>query len=157
MKTKKPINIFIVEDNTVFALALKADIETAFVNKPVKVHTFETGEICLEMFDQEKPKIVILDYHLNSKFIGAADGIKVLDWIIKKNKETFVIMLTTDDNIEIAIKSFHYGASDYVVKTETQFKKINFSLLNFFRVIEAKSELLKYKRELKEYKKNSES
>ena len=79
MNTKKQINIFIVDDNKVFTLALKADIETAFEKKPIKIHSFETGETCMEKFKEEKPQVVIVDYHLNSRYPDAANGIKILD------------------------------------------------------------------------------
>lgn len=146
MNTDKPINIFIVDDNKVFSLALKADIETTFTKTPIKIHSFETGEKCMEKFMKVVPELVILDYQLNSKYPEAADGIKVLDWIKKANHKTDVIMLTSDDHIDIALRSFHHGASDYVVKTETKFRKINYSLLNLFRTFEARSEARTYKR-----------
>ena len=141
-------NIFIVDDNKVFSLALKADIETAFMNMPLKIYSFETGEKCMERFMQVMPEVVILDYCLNSKTPGAVDGIKVLDWIKKENRETNVIMLTGDDHIDIALRSFHSGASDYIVKTETKFRKINYSLFNIFKMMAAKNEARKYKRML---------
>ncbi|OFY19960.1 MAG: hypothetical protein A2W98_13320 [Bacteroidetes bacterium GWF2_33_38] len=157
MDTKTKITIFIIEDNDVFALALKSEIETVFANMQLSVHSFTTGELSMEKFNEEKPQIVILDYHLNSKDWNALDGIKVLDWIINKNKETLVVMLTRDDHVDIAIKSFHHGASDYVVKNHTQFKKINFSLLNFFKIIQAKNNSEKYLSKLKEYRENSKN
>jgi response regulator of citrate/malate metabolism len=126
-------------------LALKEDIEVTFKNIPVKIHSFYTGETCMLKFTQVMPKIVILDYFLNGKYPTAADGIKVLDWIKKENYETNVIMLTNDDHVDIALDSFHHGASDYVVKTATKFKKINYSLSNIFKIIEAKREVRKYK------------
>jgi DNA-binding NarL/FixJ family response regulator len=145
MNKKNQINIFIVEDNKVFMLAMKADIESAFKNNDIKIHSFETGEACMKNFKDEKPQVVILDYHLNSKNPEAANGIKVLDWIKKENSETSVVMLTSDDDIAIALKSFKHGASDYVVKTETQFRKINYSLFNLFKVIKANNEAKRYK------------
>ena len=145
MKTKNPINIFIVEDNEVFTLALKANIETSFTNQPVNLQLYETGEACIQKLKEEKPQVVILDYHLNSKFLEAVDGIKVLDWIKKYNPETNVVMLTSNDNMDIAIESFKHGASDYVVKSETQFIKINYSLLNLFKMINAKGQAKRYK------------
>jgi DNA-binding NtrC family response regulator len=138
-------NIFIVDDDKAFTLALKADIETIFAKKSVKIHSFETGEACMEKFNQEKPQVVILDYNLNSMKPDAANGIKILSRIKKESPKTNVVMLTGDDHIDIALKSFHLGASDYVVKTETQFKKINYSLQNIFKIMEAKSEATIYK------------
>lgn len=145
MNINNQINIFIVDDNKIYSLALKADIENAFEGMPIVIHLFETGEKCMEIFMEIRPQVVILDYNLNNKYPDAANGIKVLDWIKKENKETNVIMLTNDDNIDIALKSFHQGASDYIVKTETQFKKINYSLLNLFKMMEANSYATKYK------------
>ncbi len=148
MNTKDPINIFIVDDNKVFTLALKADIENAFKDISVKIDSFETGEKCMERFTAEKPHVVILDYYLNNKYPDAADGIKVLDWIKKENKDTNVIILTNNDELDVALQSFHHGACDYVVKTETQFRKINYSLLNLFKMMEAKSYARRYKRQV---------
>lgn len=142
---KKSINIFIVDDNKVFSLALKADIESVFENIPIKVYLFETGEKCMRRFLQVMPEFVILDYYLNSKDEAADNGIKILDWIKKENNETNVILLTSDDHIDIALESFKHGASDYIVKTETQFQKINYSLLNFFKIREEKSYAKRYK------------
>ncbi|MGP8215231.1 MAG: response regulator [Bacteroidia bacterium] len=147
MSKKKLINIFIVDDNIVFSLALRADIEVAFKSIPIKIHLFEIGKKCKKMFEIIMPELVILDYNLNSDYPSASNGIKVLDWIKKVNPETNVIMLTGEDNIDIAVKSFQQGAFDYVVKTATQFSKINYSLKNIFKVMEAKIEAKKYKRQ----------
>jgi len=141
-----PINIFIVDDNKVFALALKADIENTFKDMFIKIYSFETGEKCMNRFMQVMPELVILDYYLNTTYPEAVDGIEVLDWIKRENSETNVIMLTSDDNIDIALKSLKHGASDYIVKTETQFRKINYSLLNFFNIWKAKADARKYRR-----------
>ncbi len=145
MNKKNQINIFIVEDNNVFMLTLKADIETAFINMPIKIHTFETGEECIKKFKALKPQIVILDYHLNTNNPNAANGITILDWIKNENPKTYVLILTGDDNIDIALESFKHGASDYIVKTDTKFRKIIYSLFNFFKLIEIKSDARKYK------------
>ena len=59
MLVKKQITIFIVEDNKTFALALKIDIERAFVNMNIKILLFETGETCIEKFKWENPQVVI--------------------------------------------------------------------------------------------------
>lgn len=130
MNIKKQINIFIVDDNKIFSLALKAAIEIAFENLKIEIHSFETGEKCMEEFMEVVPDLVILDYYLNSKSSEAADGLQVLEKIKKDYKETSVIMLTSNDHIDIALKSFHYGASDYVIKTESQFEKIKNSISN---------------------------
>lgn len=145
MNKQEQTSIFIVEDNKLFTLALKADIEVAFAQRNIQIFSFETGEECMEKFKEVKPEVVILDYHLNSLNLDAANGLKVLDWIKKENNETNIIMLTSDDNIDIATNAFKHGACDYVVKTSTKFKKINYSLFNLFKMMEAKKEARGYK------------
>ena len=152
MGTKGQTNIFIVDDDKMFSLALKANIESSFENKPIKVHSFVTGETCMQKFNEEKPQIVILDFHLNSKYYDAEDGIQVLDWIKKANAETYVIIVTSDDNCNVALKSFEHGACDYVFKTETQLRKINYSLANLFKILDAKSEVQQYKNKTRTYR-----
>jgi serine phosphatase RsbU (regulator of sigma subunit) len=144
-KDKKQIDIFIVDDNKVFGIALKGAIEVAFADREIKIHAFETGECCMKCFTQVLPELVILDYHLNSNSPDAANGLEVLDRIKSNYKETSVIMLTSNDQIDIALKSFNHGASDYVVKTGNQFKKINDSIAQIF----AKKELA-FQKEKKE-------
>ncbi|OFZ00994.1 MAG: hypothetical protein A3K10_07125, partial [Bacteroidetes bacterium RIFCSPLOWO2_12_FULL_31_6] len=129
---KKHSNIFIVDDNKIFALALKAYIENAFENSLITIYLFETGEKCLEKIIALKPELVILDFHLNSVSPNAADGLMVLDNIKLINTETIVIMLTSDNNIDTVLASFRHGAFDYIVKTESQFKKLNHSIANIF-------------------------
>lgn len=142
---KKHIHIFIVDDNKTYLLALKTNIETAFLTTPITIHSFETGEACMNKLNIINPQIVILDYLLNSKISEAANGLKILEWILKECPETNVIMLTNDDNVDVAIKSFKYGACDYVVKTETQFMKINNSLMKLFNIMKANSDVKRFK------------
>jgi DNA-binding NarL/FixJ family response regulator len=145
MSNKTKINIFIVDDNKIFSLALKKHIEDSFKEKVAKIYSFETGEKCMERFPQIMPELVILDYHLNSRIHEAEDGNKVLNWIKQQNESTSVIILTNDDNIDIALKCFHQGASDYVVKAESQFRKIDYSISNVLKIRDAKNESKKYK------------
>jgi DNA-binding NtrC family response regulator len=145
MSKKDHITIFIVEDNKIFSIALKADIERTFGKKPIHILSFETGEECMEVFKKDIPDIVILDYNLDSKNPSAANGIKILDWIKNENPDTDVIMLTSEDNIDVAVKSLTHGASDYVVKSETKFKKVNYSVANLMKMREAKSDASRYK------------
>lgn len=132
MNIYKQVNIFIVDDNKIFSLVLKAYIETTFKNMFTRIYSFETGEKCMESFFQVLPELVILDYDLNSTSANAANGLQFLEKIKKINPGSSVIMLTSNDNIETVLESFHHGASDYVVKTESPFKKINKSISKIF-------------------------
>ncbi|MBU0486347.1 MAG: response regulator [Bacteroidetes bacterium] len=145
MNNKKLTKIFIVEDNKTFTAALRADIESSFYNEPIAIFSYLTGEACIADFKKEKPQIVLLDYHLNTKEPDAANGLAVLDWIKKENNSTFVVMLTSEDDIDIALKSFKHGACDYVVKSATLFRKVFYSLFNIIKIMEAKREAKRYR------------
>lgn len=141
----KPIKISVVEDNNVFRTALTADIQGVFSGRELKIGSFSSGEDCLRAMEESKPDIVILDYNLNSNDPAAKNGIQVLNAIKKKYEAISVIMLTGEDKLEIAVQAFRQGASDYVVKTETQFRKINYALLNQFRIMELKYQATRYR------------
>jgi len=93
-----------------------------------KIEMYATGELCLENLSH-KPDIIILDYQLDGVDKNAMNGIQTLDKIKSFNPEIPVIMLSSQDKIEIAINCMHHKAFDYVVKSETAFvrlqKKIN--------------------------------
>jgi len=141
----KPIRISVVEDNSLFRTALKSDIESVFSNREINVTSFATGEECLKSMEKQYPDIVILDFNLNSNDTAAINGLQVLSAIKKKNEQTSVIMLTSEDKLDIALQSFKSGASDYVVKTDTKFRKINYALMNQFKILEVKNSAKIYK------------
>jgi DNA-binding NtrC family response regulator len=145
MKNKATVDLFIVEDNAVLSKALQADLEITFAAKPLRIHLFENGVACMEQFAKIKPPIVILDYHLDSKSPDALNGIKILDLMKRENDDVEVVMLTSEDNIAVAIKSFQHGASDFILKSETQYKKINNALYNLLKMRDMKSEAKQYK------------
>ncbi len=70
------------------------------------------------------PDVIILDYYLNGLDANAMNGIEILDKIKAYNSDIPVIMLSSQDKIEVAIECMHHRAFDYVVKSETAFMRI---------------------------------
>ena len=130
METKRIVNLFLVDDDALFLKSL--EIEFMHYGE-FEIHTFPTGERCLEHID-EKPDIVVLDYHLNGIQRTAMDGIDVLDQIKEKHPEIPVIMLSSQDKIEVAINCMHHHAHDYVVKSETSFIRLQKIITAIFEV-----------------------
>ncbi len=128
MRTQRRIDVVIIEDNKLFKLALKSHLEFAFIDRKIKVHIFGAGENSQERIKRDLTEIVILDYHLDSEIDGAADGIAVLDTIKKESPSTNVIMLTSETDMDIIVKSFQHGAYDYIIKNEFQFDKLKLSM-----------------------------
>ncbi len=58
--------------------------------------------------------------------------------------ETPVIMLSSQDKIEVAINCMHHRASDYVVKSETSFIRLQQIIKNIFRYQKVEKQLSWY-------------
>jgi two-component system, OmpR family, response regulator len=125
MKSHKKIQLFLVDDDALFLKSLEIDF---FQHSDFKIETYSTGELCIENLSH-KPDIIILDYQLDGIEKKAMNGIQTLDKIKSFNPEIPVVMLSSQDKIEVAINCMHHKAFDYVVKSETAFmrlqKKIN--------------------------------
>ncbi len=120
MPNENKIKLFLVDDDALFLKSLQIEF---LENADFEIHTFSTGELCLENLN-ENPDIVILDYHLDGVNKNAMNGLEALDKIKKINNEIPVIMLSSQDKIDVAVKCIHHKATDYVVKSETAFLRL---------------------------------
>jgi len=87
------------------------------------IETFATGERCLENLSGN-PDVIILDYHLDGIDKTAMNGVETLDKIKATNPDIAVVMLSSQDKIDVAINCMHHRAFDYVVKSETAFHRL---------------------------------
>ncbi len=128
MKIEQKVKIFLVDDDMLFLklLELQFKQEGDFI-----VETFATGELCLQRLHHQ-PDIIILDYHLDGVDKSAINGIETLDKIKAFNAEIPVIILSSQDKIEVAINCMHHTALDYVIKSETAFLRLKKIITNYF-------------------------
>lgn len=115
METEK-LNIFLVDDNKLMDLSIKKYLENRF-GSTINLSIFYDGESCLKKLNSST-NIVILDYFLNSVNKSAKNGLEILKSIKLKSPKTEVIMFSSNEDIAVAIESFHEGATDFVVKNE---------------------------------------
>jgi two-component system OmpR family response regulator len=140
LMNERQIKIFLVDDD---ALYLKT-LETEFLqHADLTIETYATGEACLEHIGTN-PDIIILDHYLDSIDKNAMNGMEVLDKIKAINSDIPVIMLSSQDKIEVAIEYMHHGAYDYVVKSETAFMRLQKIISNIFSYKKMKKELSWY-------------
>lgn len=116
MKTQG-LNLFIVDDNKLTLTGLKSYLQERF-GDGINIFTFLTGATALEKLDKDT-NIVILDYHLENE-----NGNDILKSIKEKNPSTEVIMLTSNEQVGVAIDSFRKGATDFVIKGDKAWKRI---------------------------------
>ncbi len=79
--------------------------------KGYQVILAESGMEGLKIFKQENPSLVIVDI-----IMPGIDGIEVLNEIKKYSPNAEVIMLTAYEDSDLAIKSFHFEAFDFITK-----------------------------------------
>lgn len=121
MSTQKKISIFLVDDDALYLKLLSRDLS----EKPEYIiKTFNTGERCLENLS-EKPDIIVLDYYLNGIDKYALNGLETLRKIKSTNPEIPVIMLSSQDQIEVAVNCMKLKAVEYIVKSETAFARVH--------------------------------
>jgi AraC-like DNA-binding protein/CheY-like chemotaxis protein len=131
------IKVFIVDDDIVFLKFL--ELQFLAVDGFV-VETYTTGELCMEHLIH-KPDVIILDYHLNSTIKKAMTGLETLIKIKALNTSFPIIMLSAQDNVEIAVKCLHNKAVDYVVKNETSFLNLQKNIATILNYIKIKKQL----------------
>jgi two-component system, OmpR family, response regulator len=120
MNSQNKVKLFLVDDDAMYLKLL----EIEFLQYPnFTLETCATGEICVKNLSHN-PDIVILDYHLNGVEKKAMNGIQTLDKIQEINPGIPVIMLSSQDRIEVAINCMHHKAFDYIVKSETAFLRL---------------------------------
>lgn len=131
------IKLFLVDDDPLFLKSLEIEF---LDHGDFDIETYATGELCLANLSHN-PDVVILDYHLDGIDKNAINGMETLDSIKAFNPEIAVIMLSSQDKIEVAVDCMHHQAFDYVVKSETAFIRLQKIISAFFEFRKMKKEL----------------
>ena len=137
MNYENKIMIFLVDDDALFLRTLEIEM---LQHADFEIETFATGELCLQQL-KKCPDMIILDYHLDGMDKNAMNGIETLDKIKAINPAIPVVMLSSQDKIEVAINCMHHGAFDYVVKSETAFMRLQKIITSIFSYKKLEKEL----------------
>jgi len=128
MGKEKQIKIFLVDDDALYLRLLEIEL---LEHADFIIETYATGELCVANLSRN-PDVIILDYYLDGIDKTAMNGMLTLDKIKAFNAEIPVIMLSSQDKIEVAIDCMLHKASDYVVKSETAFIRLKQSMSTIF-------------------------
>jgi two-component system OmpR family response regulator len=128
MTNEKKILLFLVDDDALFLKSLEIDF---MASTACEIKTFATGEACLKNLTFN-PDVIILDYHLNGINKHAINGLTALDRIKAGNPQIPVIMLSSQDKIDVAVNCMKHQAFDYIVKSETAFLRLQKAITIIF-------------------------
>jgi two-component system, OmpR family, response regulator len=137
MKNKDKIKLFLVDDDALFLKSLEIEF---LQHADFIIETYATGEHCLANLSH-CPDVIILDYLLDGIDKTAMNGIKTLDKIKAYNPDIPVVMLSSQDKIDVAISCMHHRAFDYVVKSETAFLRLQKIITTIFHYKKMEKEL----------------
>ena len=137
MKNEHKISLFLVDDDAVFLKLLEIEF---LQHADFVIETFSSGELCLEHLSHN-PDVIILDYHLDGINKNAMNGLETLDKIKAINADIPVVMLSSQDKIDVAINCMHHRALDYVVKSETAFMRLQKIITTLFSYKKMEKEL----------------
>ncbi len=140
MKNDNKIKIFLVDDDALYLKSLEIEF---LEHADFIIETYATGELCMANLSSN-PDVIVLDYHLDGIDRTAMNGLETLDKIKSINPDIPVIMLSSQDKIDVAIKCMHHKAFDYVVKSETAFMRLQKIITTIFSYKKMEKELSWY-------------
>ncbi|MBL4560569.1 MAG: response regulator [Bacteroidales bacterium] len=132
MKFNKNYKIFIVDDEPVYTEFISAVLNQAGFNE---ICSYENETEVLDNL-YRNPQVIFLDYYLKD-----SNGLNILRKIKSINPDIFVVFLSSQEKIEIAVSSLKYGAFDYIIKNDDAKRKILLSL-NRIAIMEPKKKSL---------------
>ena len=111
--------IFIIDDNKIYLRILQGTLK----RRGYKVLAFTTGEEALQYMDL-KPKVIVMDYHLDGVNPYAKKGDKISKEIKKKHPNSQIIMMSSDQKFQLIsrlniTRKILYKDSNVITKIET--------------------------------------
>jgi signal transduction histidine kinase len=139
MEERSDARILLVDDEA----GIRKVLSIALADSGYAVTTAENGEDALVKFRQLRPPIVLTDIKMPEM-----DGIELLQHIKAESPDTEVIMFTGHGDMDLAIKSLKYDATDFVTKP------INDEVLEI--ALKRARERIVMRRQIREYTQNLE-
>ena len=107
MDQLKKFKIFIVDDEILYLNILEQYIRNIGIDD---ISTFNNGTECLDHL-HENPDVVFLDYNMDT-----FNGYDILKKIKRINPNVYVVIVSGQARIKLAVDTLKHGAFDYIVK-----------------------------------------
>lgn len=110
-------SILVVDDSELIRTRLVSLLEESALN--VSILQAPDSSTAYHLFDNNNPGVVILDIHLPGD-----SGMKVLDYIRKRDKSTTIIMITSYSTEQYSKRCMSLGADAFIEKNDDMEKVV---------------------------------
>lgn len=124
---RKDLNIYIVDDDPICREMFRKYLLNMNFSR---ISLFDNGADCLQAL-HGKPDIILLDYHME-----VMDGLEALQAIKKHNPDIYLVFISSQENMKIAVQALRSGAFDYIIKGSDEEEKIQVVMGNIVQVME---------------------
>ncbi len=120
--------LYLVDDNELYLKVLEQKFRNT---SSYIINTFSTGEKFLDYILSNPPHkhscpIAILDYNLTTlNNLEAKDGIKILKTTKDIHSEIEILMLSSEENMQIADSAIKLGATTFIEKNDNSFLRLS--------------------------------
>lgn len=118
MENRKNIKVFVVDDSPMCRFLYKRHlVNLGFSN----IYLFESGEQCLNNI-HIMPDIVLLDFDAPPR-----NGLEVLKEIKRSYPQIHLLMISSQQDINVVIEAIRFGVSGYIMKDDNQLEMMSYA------------------------------
>lgn len=105
------MRIVVVDDDQIVAISLKTILES---DEEIEVVACgNDGEDAIELYDREKPDILLMDIQMKR-----TSGLSAAEQIMEKYPDARILLLTTFSDDEYIVKALDIGVKGYILKQD---------------------------------------
>ncbi len=119
MSNAQNLKFFIVDDDPFYRMLYNQHLINLGFRDNILM---DSGEDCLNRLHMS-PDIIFLDYNM-----PAANGLEILQKIKRTNPNIYILLISGQTDIQVALNALKHGAADYIVKGEEDLDMISGAL-----------------------------
>ena len=131
MINKNHIKIFIVDDDSFFRELFAHHLRKLGFSE---IHVFDNGQECIDNLSLQ-PDIIFTDYHMSP-----INGIDLIKKIRSVNQEAYMLLISSQKEVQIALAAFELGAVYYIAKNKHMLEMITRVAKNICSLIQQKGQ-----------------
>jgi len=116
MQNTNKMKTFIVDDDPFSRELYQQHLTNKGFNN---ISCFDNGQECINQLI-EQPAIIFLDYNMSS-----LNGLDVLKKIKRFDPDIIIVLVSAQEDMQVAVNALKYGAFDYIIKGENDLQSID--------------------------------